>query len=399
MEFQLSMAQMIGLAAFLLFVGKQIKKRVNVLEKFFIPAPVIGGTIFSLLLLVGYQTGKFSFTFDNSIKDLFMIAFFTTVGFSASLKVLKEGGIGVVLFLLVAVLLVIIQDVVGVALAKAFSINPLLGLAAGSIPLTGGHGTSGSFGPYLESLGANGATVVAIASATYGLVSGCLLGGPIGRKLLLKHNLQSHDKEADLSASQKQESHHPVTEARVLEAVIYVGVAMGLGTTVNPYLKEAGIVLPPYLSCMVFAAILRNLAELFKRPVPFNEMCIVGNVCLSMFLSMALMTMKLWELSGLAIPLIVILLIQTVIMGLFAYYVTFNLMGRNYDAAVMACGHCGFGLGATPNAMANMETFTAANGPSIKSFFVIPLVGSLFIDFCNAGIITVFANFILKHLS
>lgn len=395
LELNFNMAQTIAFAIVLLVIGKAIKKRIYILEKFFIPAPVIGGTIFSLILLFGHQTETFAVSFNGEIKDLLMVAFFTTIGFSASIKILKEGGLGVALFLLAAVILVIIQNIVGVSLAKVFNLNPLLGLAAGSIPLTGGHGTSGSFGPYLEGLGATGATVVAFASATYGLISGCLIGGPIGRKLILKHNLKPKV-ESDMKSASLIDTDAPVTEARIFEAIIYIGISMGIGATINPYIKDAGITLPVYISCMIIAAIFRNVLEALKRPIPFNEMSIVGNISLSLFLSMALMSMKLWELADLAIPLIVILLIQTVIMGLFAYFVTFNIVGRDYDAAVMACGHCGFGLGATPNAIANMETFTAANGPSVKAFFIIPIVGSLFIDFCNAGIITSFASFLVK---
>lgn len=395
LELKFTMEQTIAFAVILLVIGRFIKKRVYILEKFFIPAPVIGGTLFSILLLIGHQTQTFTVSFDSGIKNLLMVAFFTTVGFSASFKILKKGGVGVALFLLSAVILVILQNVLGVSLAKLFGIDPLLGLAAGSIPLTGGHGTSGAFGPYLENLGATGATVVAVASATYGLIAGCIIGGPIARRLMLKHNLKAGEN-LDNDNPQFAETGIPVSEGRIFEAIIYIGIAMGIGTSINPILKENGIVLPVYISCMVISAIIRNITDTLERPLPFNEIGIVGNISLSLFLSMALMSMKLWQLADLAVPLIAILLAQTLLMGCFAYFVTFNIMGRDYDAVVMSAGHCGFGLGATPNAMANMETFTVANGPSVKAFFIIPIVGSLFIDFCNAGIITSFANFLTK---
>lgn len=372
------------------------KKKVNFFEKFFIPAPVIGGTLFSIILLIGHQTETFTFTFNDDIKNLLMIAFFTTVGFSASLKILKKGGVGVALFLLAAVILVIIQDIVGPVLAKALGINPLLGLAAGSIPLTGGHGTSGAFGPYLEDLGATGATVVAVASATYGLIAGCLIGGPIGRRLMIKNNLKPTENKAGVDDSILG-STTEVTEERLFSAVVYIGIAMGIGATITLILGNHGIKFPAYLMGMVVAAIIRNILDFNQKQLPFTEIGIVGNISLSLFLSMALMSMKLWQLIDLAVPLIVILLVQTVVMGLFAYFVTFNIMGRDYDAAVMSTGHCGFGLGATPNAMANMETFTTANGPSVKAFFIIPIVGSLFIDFINAGVIQAFATWIVKN--
>ena len=395
-EYQLNMAETVGFAIILLLLGRWIKKKVNFFEKFFIPAPVIGGTLFSIILLIGHQTETFTFTFNDDIKNLLMIAFFTTVGFSASLKILKKGGIGVALFLLAAVILVILQDIIGPVLAKALGINPLLGLAAGSIPLTGGHGTSGAFGPYLEDLGATGATVVAVASATYGLIAGCLIGGPIARRLMIKNNLKPTENKEGVDNSLLG-SATEVTEESLFSAVVYVGIAMGIGALINNMLAKAGIKFPVYLMGMVVAAIIRNILDFNQKQLPFTEIGIVGNISLSLFLSMALMSMKLWQLIDLAVPLIVILLVQTVVMGLFAYFVTFNIMGRDYDAAVMSTGHCGFGLGATPNAMANMETFTKANGQSVKAFFIIPIVGSLFIDFINAGVIQTFASWIVKN--
>ncbi len=395
-EYQLNMAETVGFAIILLLLGRWIKKKVNFFEKFFIPAPVIGGTLFSIILLVGHQTETFTFTFNDDIKNLLMIAFFTTVGFSASLKILKKGGIGVALFLLAAVILVILQDIIGPVLAKALGINPLLGLAAGSIPLTGGHGTSGAFGPYLEDLGATGATVVAVASATYGLIAGCLIGGPIARRLMIKNNLKPTENKEGVDNSLLG-SATEVTEESLFSAVVYVGIAMGIGALINNMLAKAGIKFPVYLMGMVVAAIIRNILDFNQKQLPFTEIGIVGNISLSLFLSMALMSMKLWQLIDLAIPLIIILLVQTVLMAFFAYFITFNIMGRDYDAAVMSTGHCGFGLGATPNAMANMETFTTANGPSVKAFFIIPIVGSLFIDFINAGVIQAFATWIVNN--
>lgn len=404
-EYQLNMAETVGFAIVLLLLGRWIKRKVNFFEKFFIPAPVIGGTLFSIILLIGHQTETFTFSFNDDIKNLLMIAFFTTVGFSASLKILKKGGVGVALFLLAAVILVILQDIIGPVLAKALGINPLLGLAAGSIPLTGGHGTSGAYGPYLEDLGATGATVVAVASATYGLIAGCLIGGPIGRRLMIKNNLKPTENKSgvDDSLLGNVAEVTEVTEDRLFSAVVYIGIAMGIGATVNILLNDffvahdIKIKFPAYLMGMVVAAIIRNILDFKQKQLPFNEIGIVGNISLSLFLSMALMSMKLWQLIDLAVPLIVILLVQTLLMALFAYFITFNIMGRDYDAAVMSTGHCGFGLGATPNAMANMETFTAANGPSVKAFFIIPIVGSLFIDFINAAIIQTFASWIVNN--
>lgn len=388
-----SMAQTLAIAIIVLIVGREIKNKVEFFQKYFIPAPVIGGVLFSILTLVGFNTGSFEFKFDGQLKDLLMIAFFTTIGFSASLKTLKQGGVQVATFLLAATILVIIQDGLGVVLAKAFGLHPLLGVAAGSIPLTGGHGTAGAFGPVLEAAGVKGAFTVAIASATYGLVAGCAIGGPVAKKLMAKFNLKCAEQNFETSDIMEVKV-EPISENSMFHAIILVSISMGLGGYVGPLFKMISpkIVLPAYIGAMLVAAVIRNILDAKKKELPKEELDVIGNISLSIFLAMALMTLKLWELAPLAGPLLAILLIQTVVMAAYAYFVTFNIMGRDYDAATMAAGHCGFGLGATPNAMANMEAFTAVNGPSVKAFFVLPIVGAMFIDFTNAAIITTFIN-------
>lgn len=389
-----NMAETLAIAVCLLLIGRWIKGKVYFFEKFFIPAPVIGGVIFSIISLIGYNMQLFVFDFDSSLKNILMVAFFTTIGFLASLKMLKKGGIQVFAFLLVATVLVVLQNVVGISLAKVFSLNPLIGIAAGSVPLTGGHGTSGAFGPVLESAGATGAMSVAIASATFGLVAGCLIGGPVGKRLMAKHNLTSpREVEVFLDGNENpSDIKLLLNEELLFKAIVFIVLAMGIGGFITPLAKNLGIVLPVYIGPMIVAAIIRNVADEYKIEIPLNAINVVGNIALQLFLAMALMSMRLWELAALAVPLVVILLIQKLVMALYAYFVTFRIMGKDYDAAVMAVGHCGFGMGATPNAMANMESFTAANGHSPTAFFALPLVGSLFIDFVNASIITVFIN-------
>ena len=398
LELNFDMAQTIAFAIVLLLIGRKIKEHVTFLQKFFIPAPVVGGTLFSIILLIGHQTETFTINFNSDIRVLLMTAFFTTIGFSASLSLLKKGGIGVLIFLIVATILVILQDVLGVTLAKVFGLNPLIGLAAGSVPLTGGHGTSATFGPTLENFGAVGAEVVALASATYGLIAGCLIGGPIARRLLNKHNLKPTNSTVE-NSDILEEDKKMITEDSFFKAIIIIGISMGIGSVIYPYIdgflksiSDGKMGLPAYIASMLIAAIFRNVSDSMKKPLPFEEIRIVGNISLSLFLSMALMSLKLWQLADLALPLIAILLIQTVMMAIFAYFITFNVMGRDYDAAVMATGHCGFGLGASPNAIANMETFTTANGPSPKAFFILPIVAACFIDFTNALIISFFIS-------
>ena len=393
LELNFNMAETLAISILVLLLGREIKKRVNFLERFFIPAPVVGGVIFSILLLIGHNTGAFSFSFDNVLKDFLMTIFFTTIGFTASGKLLKKGGVGVVVFLITATVLVVIQDIVGVSMAKMFGEHPLLGLAVGSVPLTGGYGTSGAFGAVLEEFGVTGGLSVSIAAATYGLIAGCLIGGPVAKRLRERYNLRPslEDREGTVEVLEENEE-NPVSEETLFSAVVVIALSMGIGYCIAPFLKKYGIVIPAYIGPMFIAAIIRNVADMQKKNLPMNEIAITGNIALSLFLAMALMTLKLWELADLAIPIITILLVQTVIMALYAYFITFKFNGKDYDAAVMATGHCGFGLGATPNAMANMEVFTKENGPAPRAFFVLPVVGALFIDFTNATVITFFIN-------
>ncbi|MGE5678196.1 MAG: sodium/glutamate symporter, partial [Pseudomonadota bacterium] len=334
---------------------------------------------------------------DTTLQKVLMTAFFTTIGFTASFKLLKKGGTKVIIFLCAASALVVLQDIVGISLAKVFGLNPLIGLATGSVPMTGGHGTAGAFAPLFEKAGAAGATTVAMAAATFGLVMGSMIGGPIGRRLIERFNLARNNspvhttgQSAALETEKKE-----LVPANFASAASQIILAMGLGTIISLLFQKLGMTFPSYIGAMFAAAIMRNISDSAKVfDIPLDEIDILGNISLSLFLSMALMTLKLWELAELAVPLVVMLLAQTVLMGLFAYFVTFNIMGRDYEAAVITSGHCGFGMGATPNAIANMEAIAGKFGAAPAAFFILPLVGSLFIDFCNAGIITTFMNII-----
>lgn len=391
--YSFGMQETLAVAVILLLLGRLIKRFVGVLRRFYIPAPVIGGIVFSCVTLVGHNLRLFEFTFDESLKNLLMLAFFTTIGFAASFRMLLRGGISVSIFLLCAMILIVVQNCVGVGMSVLFDLNPLMGLAAGSIALTGGHGTAAAFGPELVKSGLEGGLTVSVAAATYGLVAGCMIGGPVGKKLLNRYHLKPADRgvenqdmvEGRLTAEQKN-----IDEQLLFKAVTYIIICMGIGYFIIMGISALDIVLPAYLGPMIVAAVVRNFLDLTRRPLPLHSINVVGNISLQLFLAIALMTLNLWELAALAVPLVTILLVQTVVMFLFAYFVTFTMMGRDYDAAVIATGHCGFGMGATPNAMANMETFTGANGDSPKAFFVVPIVGALFIDFVNATILTIF---------
>lgn len=391
MTISFDIIQTIAIAVMVLYSGNFIRNKIHFLERFCIPAPVIGGIIFSIIVFIGYMTDYYHFEFDTTLQSVFMTAFFTTIGFSASLKILKEGGVKVFIFLAVVIVLVILQDILGISLAKLFGLNPLIGLSTGSVPMVGGHGTAGAFAPIFEDLGASGAVTVAMASATFGLIAGSMIGGPLGKRLVEKNDLRSTDTERIIIVDSSQEDS---SDSKFSQAAYQIIIAMGIGTVISKVLVLiTGQTFPEYLGAMFAAAIIRNATESSSKfEIHIDKIETIGNFCLSMFLAMALMTLKLWELADLALPLLVMLGAQTVLMSLFAYYVTFNIMGKDYDAAVIACGNCGFGMGATPNAMANMQAMTSKFGYSKKAFFIVPLVGSLFIDFVNTTIITIFMN-------
>ena len=397
MVLNLTTIQTMALAVIVLYLGKTINNTFKFLKENCIPDAVTGGTLFSILTLIGHETGILSFVFEDTLRDVFMIAFFTTVGFSASIKLLKKAGLPVLMFLIAAVALAVLQNVFGVAMAKFLHINLLIGLATGSLATTGGPGTAGAFGPIIEAVGAGqaeGATMVAMATATYALIAGSIIAGPICKRLINKHNLLNKKNENDLfeSTGGKVEM---LSAKKILPSGFQVVIAMGIGSLISNFLSSLGMVLPPYIGAMFAASIMRNLSDYSgKFEIDLDIISVIGSFTLAMFLSMTLMSFRLWELKELALPLILMLLGQTVLMGVFAYFVTFNLTGRDYDAAVMTGGHCGCGFGTTPKALANMEALTDKYLPSPKAFFVIPIVGGLFIDFFNAAIITFFINLV-----
>ena len=391
---EVNMYQAAGLAVLMLVIGRMLVARIEFLRKYCIPAPVVGGLIFAILHVILRSMGILEFNMDTTLQTVFMTAFFCSVGYMAAFKELKKGGIGVVKFLVLAILMCCIQDLVGGFGAKIFGLDGKLGLAMGSIPLVGGHGTAGSFGPFLEDMGVANATTVAVAAATYGLIAGCMIGGPIATSKIRKFNLKSVGTAAaattEVSVDQDTGA---MDEKNLMDAAIYIVIAVGLGTIVAALLGKL-ITLPGYIGAMIVGAVIRNVQEARGVKMPMGEMGALGNICLSIFLGLAMINLKLWQLVSLALPMIVILLIQTVIMFLYASFVVFTIMGRDYDAATIASGFCGFGMGATPNAMANMQAITNQYGPAPVAFMIVPLVGSLFIDFFNAAIITAFTNFL-----
>jgi ESS family glutamate:Na+ symporter len=405
----LDMMQTLALAAVVLFAGYGIRRRIGVLDRYNIPAPVVGGFLFAALSLALRQSGLVAFEFQTTLQTPLMIAFFTTIGLGASFGLLRVGGPQVLLFFALASFVAVLQNGVGIALASVLGVEPLLGLIAGSITMTGGHGTGAAFGKLLEdTYGFTGAVTLAMAAATFGLVSGGIIGGPVATSLVKRLRSAPHPEpvsaERTAAAAQldsldeeidTEPAGEPATAYTLLKVLTIILVAMWAGGLLGGWIQSLGVTLPAYIGAMIVAAVLRNFADAtpFVR-IEQRTVDDLGTIALSLFLAMALMTLRLWELLDLAIPLLVILVAQVSMMAAFAYFVTFRIMGRDYDAAVMAGGHCGFGLGATPNAVANMEAITARFGPAPRAFLVLPMVGAFFIDFTNALIITAFLNWV-----
>lgn len=392
---EFNMYQTLAVAVVMLYVGTLLKRQIKFLETFCIPSPVVGGLLFAIVSCILYTSGIIGFSFDETLKNVCMVAFFTSVGFQANVKILKSGGVALLIFLGCVCALIIGQNFLAVALSKVLDISPFIGLCTGSISMVGGHGTAGAFGPVLEDLGLVGATTLCTAAATFGLVAGSLMGGPLGRRLILGKDLLKTAVKADDTPLVEEEKKHERSVSMYAPAAYQLAIAMGVGTVVSMLLSKTGMTFPVYIGAMIVAAIMRNWSEFTGAfTVHIGEINDIGGICLSLFLGIAMITLKLWQLAELALPLVVLLVGQTLLMFLFAYFVIFNVLGRDYDAAILSAGSCGFGMGATPNAMANMQVLTSKFAPSVKAYILVPIVGSMFADFINSLTITFFINFI-----
>jgi ESS family glutamate:Na+ symporter len=395
MEIQIDMYQTLTLSVVVLMLGQFLKQKINFLEKFCIPSPVVGGLIFSVLTCVLYSTGVVEFTFDDTLREVCMVFFFTSVGFQANLKVLKSGGKALAIFLGLVIALIFMQNLLAVGVSHLIGLDSLVGLCTGSIPMVGGHGTAGAFGPVLEDFNVQGATTICTAAATFGLVAGSLIGGPIGKRLIEKKHLLDTIVTEDDSLLIEEEKKHERHSNMYAAAVFQLILAVGLGTIISELLTKTGLTFPIYIGAMIVAAIVRNVGEYSgKFDIYMGEINNLGGICLSLFLGIAMITLKLWQLAELALPLMILLGAQLLLIFLYTYFVVFRVMGKDYDAAVLAAGTCGFGMGATPNAMANMQVLCDRYAPSVKAYLLVPLIGSLFADFINSLVITLFINII-----
>lgn len=399
MELNLNIYETMALVSIVFYIGKYIRNKFSIISKYCIPPAVVGGFVFALLVLILKLSNIAIINLDTTLQELFMTAFFTSIGFTASFKVLKQGGMKVVTFLGLAILLVILQNLVGISLASVFNLQPLLGLCTGSIPMIGGHGTAGSFGPLLEKMGIQGATTVSIASATFGLIMGSVVGGFVARNLINNHKIKTvHEENSNTLLEEvgdfNEENTNILSLKKLMTGASFLFVAMGFGSIISEFIQKSGLTFPSYIGAMLAAAIIRNYYDFREKEIVEKEIETLGSLSLSFFLTMALMGLKLWQLFDLALPLLFMLIAQVLLIGLFAYFLMYRVMGKNYEAVVFASATCGFGMGATPNAIANMDELTNRYGFVHTPYFVVPIVGCLFIDFVNSAILTMFINFI-----
>lgn len=397
---KLDLLQTLTLAAVVFFLGLQLRRRIKLLDRLNIPSAVIGGLVFAGLVLLA-RDRVLNFELDTAMQPTFNVAFFTTIGMGASLAVLRAGGIQVITFLLLSIFFCFVQNFLGMAVAGAFGENPLLGVLAGSVTLVGGPATGLAFADDFERAGFQGAAVVAITAATFGIVCGGILGGPVGTRLIRRFNLRAgRASGAELEAELTDRPEPLLVEVELedtalLRNMVVLALAMALGSILSGYIQSLKITLPAYIGAMAVASVLRNIDDSTGwLKIDHKSMEFMGNTALNLFLVVALMNLKLWQLWDLALPLATILLLQVLAVGLAAYFLSFRTMGRDYDSAVMASGFIGFVLGTTANAVANMRALVARYGPAPRAFLVVPLVGAFFIDFFNALIITLFLNWL-----
>ena len=398
MVLSLDMYASAGVGVLALLLGMFFTRKVPFLKRFCIPAPVSGGLIVSLLTLLLYSVFGVECRFDGTVKELCMMLFFTSVGFQSNMKVLRKGGRPLLVMVGLVAVLIVAQNLISVGIAKGLGLSPLFGMAAGSIPMSGGHGTSGGFSPLLEELGLPGASSITMAAATFGLVAGSLLGGPLGEMLIRRHRLSEQSSSADVMTSvETTESHQktPGTFREYLRGACVLVIAMALGTGLSKLLALTGITFPTYFGALLTACAMRNLFGLsprWEKELSIGEVVSIGDICLQLFLGMAMASLRLWELASLALPLTLILVAQVTFMALYGAFVAFPLLGRNYDSAVLVSGLCGFGLGATPNAMANMSAVCYKYRYAVNPFIIVPIIGAMFVDLINTGVVTLFLN-------
>ncbi|ENN8388315.1 sodium/glutamate symporter [Acinetobacter baumannii] len=397
-------------AVIVLLLGRFLVNRIDFLKRYNIPEPVAGGLVAAVVSLLVHTFWGYSIVFSSELQTSFMLVFFASIGLSANFMKLKEGGTALVIFLICVASFIVVQNAVGMSLATLLGLDPLIGLIAGSITLTGGHGTAGAWGEILESQhGIQGALALGMASATFGLIIGGVIGGPLAKLLINRYSLaqaktnaeiQQRDTHVEQNSDDLAPFENPyqvrlITADNAITTLGMFAACLAFAEFMTGFSKGTWFELPTFVWALGGGVILRNILEsVLKVDIFDRAIDVFGNASLSLYLAMALLSLKLWQLADLAGPLVVILGAQTLTMALYAAFVTFRVMGKNYDAAVLAAGHCGFGMGATPTAVANMQAITNMYGPSHKAFLIVPLCGAFFVDLINATVIQLMLKFI-----
>ena len=410
MNFSFNLMQTVGFAIMVYYIGKFLRSKINFFQRFCVPAPVIGGFLFAIIRFLLQVGGIATFEFDQALQNPFMMVFFTAIGVGADLDTLKKGGKGFLIFWLISAILVLGQDTIGLVLAKVLRQNPLLGLICGSVTMVGGHGSAGAWGSTFAQLGLDNAKTFGLAAATFGVIMGSLIGGPVGSTLINRKNLSGNKSKSsnyddvlehleENNAGEGYERVIPLQAGDFIKVLGLIFVSIGFGSILQEFIRTHVSImgkelnLPAYVTSMIIAGIFVNtIGKEGRLMVNQRANSICGDVGLNVFLVMALIDINLIDLKEVAGPMLVILFAQTIFMIFFAYVITFWAMGKNYDAAVLAGGMCGFGMGATYNALANMDSITERFGPSPKAYFILPMVGAFAIDITNSVFITIFLN-------
>ncbi len=394
-QYEMQPLHVLMLSILVLYLGFYLNRKIRFLSEFYIPPAVTGGLICSIIVVVIYYAVDLEIAFDMQIRDLLLLVFFSTIGLTAKLRTLKAGGKALAILVVIAAIFLFFQNTTGVLLAIAFDAHPGYGLMGGSISFAGGHGTSIAWGAEAEKAGLEGASAIGIAFATFGLIAGGLLGGPVARWLIQSNRLEP-DSDAQVTAVEKGSATGDSRAGdlfNILTAILVLAVCVTLGDSVNRFLFERGVLLPGFLTAMFVGIVITNLSDVSRYEIHPATIDKFGEVALNTFLVMSLMSMKLWFLATAVGPILVVLMLQMLVITLVVVFVVFRAMGRDYDACVISAGFVGLGLGATPVAIANMDAVTTRFGPSPKAFLVVPLVGAFFIDILNALVIKFFVGF------
>lgn len=397
MEVNINLYQFMALAPIVYYLGSYVTKKVNFLEKYCIPAPVVGGLI-AVVVKLFLHIGGIELVMDNTVQGVFMYVFFASIGYNCRFSMLKKGGKSLAIMTILTGILILIQNGVGIGMASVFGMDWRLGFCMGSIPMVGGHGTVGNWGMVLDNMGVKNAFMVGIACASYGLIAGGLMGGPVAKALISRHKLSYPGAENESVVVEHESGKtkvHPLNKKNMYLAAFLLILTVGMGDVLLKIIAALNI---PFramsIGTLAVGMVIRNVCDAKKVELPDEELSVAGGFALNGYLSLAMLSVNLWELADLALPMVVVMIMQTIIMFLFTYFIVFRACGRDYDAAVISAGTCGFGMGASFTGIANMEALRKEFGEAPRAFLVIPLLGAFLVDLINTTLFTIVTGII-----